>query len=108
MFRLNDFIRISNDAIGKVEGIFTHRYYSKRHLFVVVKPANGVFDQQGIAAAMLSDGPEWDPILKTRRVVVGNDRLIVGLPSIHTDRLWIVPSNEDGVYWHINDKIHML
>ena len=111
-FKLNDYVKLPHARIGKIEGIFTHQLLKKNFLFAVITLADGNFPDIGITAALrdseTGDASTKDPILRTPIFRMSDEQIIVGLPQIGSQRIWVVPGLEEGELWYIDWEIYFM
>jgi hypothetical protein len=91
-----------------IEGIFSHRYGIERRLFIVMNVADGVFQHHGVVAALQDEGADRDPILKCQIFTMKGDRIVVGVPTLTSATMWIVPAREEGLFWYIDEDIYFM
>ena len=112
VFSVGDFIRFGDKEAGIIEGISSHFHHDTKWAFVVVREADGDFSDQGVAASIRGpiegDERDWDPVLKLRQFTMSLRRRIIALPKVRADRLWVVPTNEEGVFWFVGDRIQTM
>lgn len=107
-FQLNTFVRVRKDTIGSISGIFTHYHDKARRLFIVIEVANGDFRQRGVIRSTQDSSVNIDPILGAHTFTMAGKRIIVGLPSIETQRIWVVPAIVAGEFWFIDQDVYYM
>jgi hypothetical protein len=105
---ISQFVRVYGAHIGKVQGVFTHTRGKVRRLFAVVLLAEGVFEHRGVLENAHNPNATADPILFTPTFKMTEERIIVGLPSIDTQPIWVTPALEPDTYWFIDQDIYTL
>lgn len=100
IYKLGNFIRLSESRIGQIDGIFTHQLSHKNYAFVVVTLAEGEFGERGVRTVdMEEDSDDVDPILQAQVFRMSDCRMIVGLPRVGSQRIWVTEAIEDGEMW---------
>ena len=107
-FQLNTFVRIRNDTIGLTCGIFTHYHDKGRRLFIVIEVADGDFRQRGVIESAQDTSINSDPILCAHTFMMTGTRIIVGLPKIGSQRIWVVPALTAGEFWFTDQDIYYM
>jgi hypothetical protein len=107
-FQLNTFVRVRKDTIGSISGIFTHYHDKARRLFIVIEVADGDFRQRGVIESAQDPSTNSDPILCAHTFKMAGERIIVGLPSIGTQRIWVVPAITAGEFWFIDQDVYYM
>ena len=105
---VSQFVRVREAHIGKIIGIFTHVRGKTRRLFAVLLLADGVFRHRGIIENTQSPGATADPILFTPTFQLTKKRVIVGLPSIDSQPIWVTPAIEPDTFWFMDQDIYTL
>ena len=107
-FQLNTFVRVRNDTIGLISGIFTQYHDKGRRLFLVIEVANGDFRQRGVIESAQDTSINSDPILCAHTFMMTGTRIIVGLPKIGAQRIWVVPALTAGEFWFTDQDIYYM
>ncbi|CAN9363890.1 unnamed protein product [Alternaria alternata] len=81
-FGLANFIRVRENKLRKIVGIFTHVRIKTLRLFAVVELADRDFTSQGITEPELNQNIARDPILHSPVFTMTGSRTIVGLPAV--------------------------
>jgi hypothetical protein len=97
-FSVNDFFRVRATMIAKIHKIFTHTRVDECRLFAVVELANGDFESGGIIEKAEDVNEDMDPILRAPIFQLTGSRVIVGLPSIIPQQIWVVPARAAGEF----------
>ena len=94
--------------IGKIIGIFTCVRSAMRRLFVVLQLADGVFEKRGVFEGVHASSANADQILFTPTFRMTNERIMVGLPGIDTQPIWVAPAIEAETFWFIDQDIYYM
>ena len=105
---VSQFVRVREAYIGKIIGIFTHVRGKARRLFAVLLLADGVFGHRGIIENTQSPLATAGPILLTPNLKLTKERVIVGLPSIDSQPIWVTPAIEPDTFWSSTDSLSPL
>jgi hypothetical protein len=105
---LSQFVRVQGAQIGKLQGVFTHVRGKVRRLFTVVLLAEGVFEHCGVLENADNPSATADPILFAPTFRMTEERVIVGLPSIDTQPIWVTPAVKPNTFWFIDQDIYTL
>ncbi|KAI1495255.1 hypothetical protein F5X96DRAFT_612793 [Biscogniauxia mediterranea] len=97
-FALGDFIKViegagSNFTFARINGIFIYQRTSSRWLFLVVT-----------FTAPQTEFPMTDYLLKCPLYNLTENRTIIGLPRVCTEKVWMVPGPNRSLLF-INHKI---
>ena len=84
VFKVSDFIRVSNTKIGQVKGFFTHQLGSQHRIFALVEPADRPVYKRGIIRINAYDGEDLDPIIQVPRFYLNGETIIIGLLKINS------------------------
>lgn len=99
VFKVSDFIRVSNTKIGQVKGFFTHQLGSQHRIFAVIEPTDRPVYKRGIIRVDAYDGEDLDPIIQVPRFCLSGETIIIGLPKIDSQRLYVTATKEAGQFW---------
>lgn len=99
VFKVSDFIRVSNTMIGQVKGFFTHQLGSHHRIFALIGLTNSPVYKSGIIRVDAFDGEDLDPIIQVPRFCLSGETMIIGLPKIDSQRLYVTATNEAGQFW---------
>ena len=105
---VSQFVRVREAHIGQIIGIFTHVRGKARRLFAVLLLADGVFRHRGIIENTQSPEATADPILFTSTFKLTKNRVILGLPSIDSQPIWVTPGIEPDTFWFMDQDIYTL
>ena len=105
---VSQFVRVREAYIGKIIGTFTHVRGKAHRLFAVLVLADGFFKHRGMIENTQSPGATADPILFTPTFKLTKKRVIVGLPSIDSQPIWVTPAIKPDTFWFMDQDIYTL
>ncbi|KAI4657368.1 uncharacterized protein J4E79_007441 [Alternaria viburni] len=105
-FKVNNFIRVRDTRIARIDGVCVHELHSVQRLFAIVTLVKGEFPDMGVLQA--AETEPIDPLLQLPILKMGKKRTIVGLPNIHKDRMWIVPNVKDNNMLYVPWDIYFM
>ncbi|KAI9688924.1 MAG: hypothetical protein M1820_010214 [Bogoriella megaspora] len=79
-YSINDFIRLRDGSIGRIEYLFSHELSGIQRLFIACTLADTDGDTFG-----------FDPILGLPFMELTDEQKIFGLPAVVAERIWMIP-----------------
>jgi hypothetical protein len=99
---------VRKDLVGQIAGIFTHVHSKARRLFIVLDLAEGDFQKRGVIEAVLDPSNRCDEVLRTPTFKLAGRRMIIGLPSVSAQHIWVVPAMSPDIFWIIDQDIYVM
>ena len=69
---------------------------------------HGDFRPRSIIESLLDPIEEADPILSAAIFTMSGERMIIGLPAVSAQRIWVVPALKDDEFWFIDQDIYFM